>query len=89
MAQSRSAYNSTIAPPLPKKYASPLKGGWCFFSLARGQDSVLRRKQVQPSGGDASRREFAARQRERQRAVNPDDRAARAKAILPTERRSP
>ena len=54
-----------ILPPLPKKYAGPLQGSGVFFSLARGQDSVLREKQVQPSGGDASRREFAARQHER------------------------
>jgi hypothetical protein len=52
-----------ITPPLPKiRNGRPCEGH--FYFRYRDQDSVLGEKQIQPSGGDASRREIAVRQRE-------------------------
>ena len=63
-----------ITPPLPKKYASPLKGGLAFFLLARDQDLVLRRVQVQ---AEVPRRVASVNRRRDQ--LSPEG----AKAILP------
>ena len=63
-----------ILPPLPKKYTSPLKGGWCFFSLARGPGFSPEWKQVQ---AEAARCVASVNRRRDQLSRNA------AKAILP------